>query len=335
MFKRVLTRALDATGALDALLAVGPRLARTWLPVLTYHRVHPQPEEQPFDRGVIDATPLELERQMTLLRRHFDPITVTDLIAHLDTGAPLPRRPALVSFDDGYKECVTRALPILQATGVRATFFVATGYIGGRRPFWWDRIAFILRRARRARFTLEYPEPMEISTRPDPERDIRRLSSLVKDTFALDVERFLDELASRAGVGESPECDGRDVLMSWDDVRALRDAGMDVQSHTREHHVLSTLRAADLERELRGSRDDLARELGSPPLGISYPVGRPIGDRPELVEAVRTAGYRVGFSTGSSWRDARVNPLDLGRTMLDRGLSDSEFRALLAHPVFA
>ena len=216
-----------------------------------------------------------------------------------------------------------------------SAFFVATGYIDGSRPFWWDRISFIVRGSPLSHISLSYPEAREVDCRPDPEPAIRLLLAIVKSSFDLDVERFLDELATAAEVSEHAELDARHLLMSWDDVRRLRDAGMEIQSHTRSHRVLSTLRAAELDAELGGSREDLARELGSPPCAISYPVGQPIGDRPELVAAVRSAGYSVGFSTGVSWQERRVNPLDMGRAMLDRGLSDAQFRALLVHPSFA
>ena len=62
--------------------------------------------------------------------------------------------------------------------------------------------------------------------------------------------------------------------MTWDDVRALAGAGMDIESHTRTHRVLDTLDRDQLRDELVGSRRDLEAQLGRPIRAIAYPVGR-------------------------------------------------------------
>ena len=80
------------------------------------------------------------------------------------------------------------------------------------------------------------------------------------------------------------------VLMTWDHVRELRRAGMDVQSHTRTHRVLQTLDAAQLRYELRGSKDDLESELNEPISSISFPVGHRLKERADVREALVEAG---------------------------------------------
>ena len=67
---------------------------------------------RPFDPDVIDATPAELDRQLALVRRYFTVIGTGELRAFL-RGAALPPNPAIITFDDGYRECHDRVLPIL------------------------------------------------------------------------------------------------------------------------------------------------------------------------------------------------------------------------------
>ena len=61
---------------------------------------------------------------MEMLARYGTPIGIDELVRALD-GAPLPKNPVMVTFDDGYRSCHDVALPILRAVGMRATFFVA------------------------------------------------------------------------------------------------------------------------------------------------------------------------------------------------------------------
>ena len=64
------------------------------------------------------------------------PVTVAEGLAFLESGAA-GRRVAM-SFDDGYADNVTRALPLLAARGARASFYLTAGWIERREPAWWD-----------------------------------------------------------------------------------------------------------------------------------------------------------------------------------------------------
>ena len=128
------------------------------------------------------------------------------------------------------------------------------------------------------------------------------------------------------------------MICSWDQVRALAAAGMDIGSHTRTHRVLQTVPEAELAAELAGSRADLEAVLGRPVRAIAYPVGDPVVGHPAIRRALEAAGYAVGLtnSTGASliW-PRRPHPLDIRRQALDRGDPPSFFRAVLAVPPLA
>ncbi len=225
--------------------------------------------------------------------------------------------------------------------GVRAVFFIATDFVERRRLFWWDAVARILKGSPRERAVLEYPEHLEWSLGSAPERlaAVRRAHRIVKDVLRLDLTRFLEELQRAAGVALGAEEERRladATVMTWDHVRALRRAGMDVQSHTRTHRVLQTLGPAELVDELQGSRRMLEEVLGERSFAISYPVGKPLRADSRIREAVRAAGYTLGFSNGTGVSSvARLDPLDVKRISLEVGLSEPFFRTMLALPWFA
>ncbi|HVJ16422.1 MAG TPA: polysaccharide deacetylase family protein, partial [Polyangiaceae bacterium] len=150
---------------------------------------------------------------------------------------------------------------------------------------------------------------------------------------------FLDGLAESCGVELSRAEERRladTVLMTWPQVKTLRAAGMDVQSHTSTHRVLQTVPERELLDELGSARELLEGILREPVRTISYPVGNPLRDAPYIKNAVRAAGYDLGFSNGTGVNHRwSFDPLDAKRISLDRGLTDPFFRAMMAVPYLA
>src|SRR5262249_7217859 len=157
----------------------------------------------------------------------------------------------MVTFDDGYRSCHDTALDILRQVGLPAVFFIATSFIDERRLYWWERIAYMLSATRIAVATIDYPKRIEIAPR-DPDM-LRMLAAVVKDTPSLDLERFLEDLRAALHVDWDRELERKhadELVMTWDQVRALAKAGMDVESHSRGHRVLQTLEPSALRDEL-------------------------------------------------------------------------------------
>lgn len=330
---------LHRSGGLRALLALRSTRSPAWLSVLTYHRFPSQSGVERFDDGVIDATTEEFDIHVQCLRRYFTIIGADELFAFAN-GAPLPLNPVAITFDDGYRDCYTQALPILRRYDAKAIFFVATSMISERKLYWWDRIAYLVKHSNRERLLLRYPKLMEMPLGSQRGQTIEQLLRLVKRQqleSRFDLERFLDELAEALGADWSRDMERRfadELLMSWDEVRALRRAGMDVQSHTRNHRILQTLSADELADELSGSRQDLARELGEVPHLIAYPGGNPIRSSSPIRSSLQAAGYALGFNniTGSTPLGRGLDRFDIRRFALARDFSPSLLLSVLALP---
>lgn len=312
--------------------------------ILTYHHVADDDPAYPYDPGVADATPQQFRRQMETLARYGTPIGIDELIRAVE-GAPLPKNPVMVTFDDGYRSCHDVALPILRAVGMRATFFVPTGFVTDRKLYWWERIAICLSQARRDAETIAFPRRIEVRSK-DPATQ-RMLADLIKNTPNLDVKRFLDDLCGTFGVEWSDDIEAMhadNLIMSWDHVRALSRAGMDVESHSRWHRVLQTLDDGLLRDELAGSKRDLESQLGRPCRAIAYPVGRRIAHVKRIRDAVIAAGYRVGLTNASGstriWSGTLAEMLpcdrfDISRISTDRTMSDAMYFTQIAVPQLA
>ena len=325
-------RAVHKPWLRDAVLGVRWTLRAPLLTVVNYHRVADPSSTATTDLGVIDATPASFDRQISMLRRNFSIIGLDDLRAWHE-GTALPPNPALVTFDDGYRDCYDRVLPILRRHEAKAAFFIPTDYVERRRLFWWDKVAWILKHTREERISLDYPSPVTHYLDLGVEGIIERVLGHVKRTFGMDIDRYVAELAVAARVPWTEEREREladDLLMTWEHVRALRAAGMDIGSHTRTHRPLETLDMEALRDELVGSKADLENVLQEPIDAISYPVGRSVAHNPVLRGELASAGYCLGFTynTGVQYLVGAVDPLNIHRFAAEVG--DEEMTFLLS-----
>ncbi len=309
---------LDRAGLLDRLLWLRGRSRPRSLAVLTYHRVGAANVPAGLDRAVADVEPEELERQLAVVKAHCTVVSIADVRLFL-RGRKLPPNPVMITFDDGYSDCHDVALPILRRAGVPATFFVPTAFPGAGRLFWWDRVSLLLHRCQAERVELEYPRRLVLAPRADPEGAAAHVARAIKRTPGVELERVWEELERVAGVALAPAEEralaARQIL-SWDAVRSLDAAGMDVESHSHDHMVLNTLSPDAARRDLERSAAVLRDELGRAPFAVAYPVGYELGGL--LRGAPAGAAFELGFTNNTGLCDlGRFDPLNVPRLAMD------------------
>lgn len=122
-------------GGGESRLASYGREATTQVPILMYHRVSPAPGPAALER--YRAEPEIFAEQMSWLRRHgYWGVTPEELADAMAANRPLPGRPVMITFDDGYVDFAEHAWPVLQKHDMRAVMFVVAGKAGGAAD--WD-----------------------------------------------------------------------------------------------------------------------------------------------------------------------------------------------------
>ncbi|MDO8551823.1 MAG: polysaccharide deacetylase family protein [bacterium] len=109
-----------------------------YLPVLTYHHIGDGTDSL-FVKTDTFASQMEY-----LARKGYTTITLVDLVNNLQNGTPLPAKPIILTFDDGYRDFYENAYPILKAHNFKATLFVITQFVGGSaylQYVTWDQLA--------------------------------------------------------------------------------------------------------------------------------------------------------------------------------------------------
>jgi hypothetical protein len=119
---RAIGETVAGTGALDG---EGGRTLRA----LMYHKVNDIP-----GNPVTVPTSLFDEQMAQLRELGYQPVGLEEVIAHYVEAKPLPPGATLITFDDGYRDNLENALPVLKKHGYPAVLFVPIGYLGESRP---------------------------------------------------------------------------------------------------------------------------------------------------------------------------------------------------------
>jgi peptidoglycan/xylan/chitin deacetylase (PgdA/CDA1 family) len=295
-----------------ALRMAAPAGSGARLSVLIFHRVLPAPD--PLRPG--EPTAAAFEARVRWLNAHFNVLPLAEAAARLAEGT-LPERPLAITFDDGYADNCTLAMPILRRWCLPATFFVASGYLDGGRMF-NDTIIEAVRQARGARLDLEALGLgiHSIVGLADRRAAIARILEGLKYLPPARREWLAEEIARRCGA-TLPE----DLMMTAAQVASLHVAGMEIGGHTVTHPILAETDPDTARREIANGRAQLEAIVDAPVRLFAYPNGRPQRDyAPEHVRMVRELGFTAAVST--AWGAARrgADPFQLPRfTPWDRG----------------
>jgi peptidoglycan/xylan/chitin deacetylase (PgdA/CDA1 family) len=119
-------------------------LRRIRVPILMYHYISTPPADADIYRVDLSVPPDLFRQHLAYLAAEgYTAITLGDLGAALAQGAPLPPRPVILTFDDGYADNYTAAFPLLREFGFTGTFFVMTAGPDLANPNYmtWHQIA--------------------------------------------------------------------------------------------------------------------------------------------------------------------------------------------------
>jgi peptidoglycan/xylan/chitin deacetylase (PgdA/CDA1 family) len=290
--------------------AIGKRLspagADARLSILIYHRVRPVPDAL-FPH---EPTTESFDCQIKLLKSAFNVLPLSEAVERLKKKT-LPARAASITFDDGYADNATHALPILRKHGLIATFFIATGYLNGGRMF-NDTVIEAFRRSEHRKIDLS-----------DLGLGIHDLTTLhAKHSAIISVLSKLKYLpvrerdATALRVKELSECPALpdDLMMSTKQLRTLYENGMEVGAHTERHPILAKCSLDEARSEIERGRGWLQQTLSTGISLFAYPNGKPLVDYlPEQAELVRELGFAAAVSTAPGFTSATTDIFNLPR----------------------
>lgn len=296
--------------------------------VVTYHRVLSEEDgARTWSHPAIVVNRSIFDRQMALLRREFQPLSLDRFVAAVQGRAPFPRYACLVTFDDGWWDTCTEAWPVMRRHGVPGVFFITVGLVGTADILWQERLrAWLDIALEAARADDSVRVAVEDVLKRHGYGDLIGLRPAETRRAIIDAvlrHKYDDEASALAPLtelesllaGRADPSAGPDIFMTWPMVREMAEQGAVFGGHGASHRLLPRLTGAELEAEIALSVARIHAELGRRPGAFAYPDGK---WTPAVVERLQEYGYELAFGTDggfvgsgdSLWNVRRVNMND-------------------------
>ena len=296
--RRSLARFQDVLGRFSAGEWYAKQQRLSGAVILVYHSV----ADGASSRWIDPAKRISLgsfKRQMQFLARHRKVVPLWRVVESLRSGKPLPAGSVAITFDDGYRDNLTEAFPVLAALGLPATVFIPSQHIEDRDPPWINRLYSAIVHRKAARLKLEHVVSFD-GRLETVAQCAAAYVELSKELFALDYEprkTVLAEIARQLDSDPIPVPIG----MNWSDVREsiARYPGIEFGSHTVTHLDMSSAMPEVVSSELVRAKDSIETAIDKQVRYFAYPYSR-VGKGDEA--RVAAAGYDAGFAGAEKTR---------------------------------
>lgn len=263
--------------------------------ILLFHRIEHVSDETIGPDAEISLSPSVFEEVVRQLSTQFRPLPLPDIVDRLRCGRALPKRSVALTFDDGFRDTLTTAHPILEKYDVPATCFVTSGFVDESvRPYEYVLANYVE--------TVEHvqlhwdgeTETWTLCTLEDRKECYRAIKTMAKPLPSSERQSLLESLRPRVedSIDASRACP---EYMSPEEVSELASHPLfTVGAHAHTHPLLSSLSPEEARTDIEGGLDRLRGMTGAPIRHFSYPYG---GCSSMTVEIVKDVGFESAVTT--------------------------------------
>lgn len=264
-----------------------------------FHRVSPErdPLWDPMDPALFDKC-------IAYISRNFKVVLFEDLVSQPELNSS--KKIATIMFDDGYKDNIEYAAPILAKYNCKASFYIVTDCIEKNIPTWTHILEHTFQHTNTKQIDLNFnflPLNLHIN---NLENKAERLAYIKKlKPFLKTLPHEQRNIVINRVVETFSDVNLPRIMMDWQDIIQLSNAGHYIESHTVSHCMLGTMtNENEITDELTVSGQMIKKHLGYFPKTISYPVG---SYNQTTIKLSKAAGYTIGLAVGQKQYNPAVN----------------------------
>lgn len=278
--------------------------------VFLFHRISPLPD--PIWPPI---TPLHFEKIVKYLKRNFEIVPLEETI--LGNYKPTKSKQlCAITFDDGYKDFVEYAMPIIKKNNILASMYVITDCVDANLPPWTFIFNHLLLNTKLSSLEINSTEipgnlrTIKWSTPRNKIAYIKYISHILKKTPDEEREKIMHQITQQINDITPPY----GLMMGWDDIRAIKKEGVEIGSHSANHPILSKdIHLDNIKHELKKSGEEIEKETGKFPLTISYPFGIYNNEAKKIAKEV---GYKMGLTVFPKEYFFNEDPFEIPRIEL-------------------
>jgi len=295
----------NKAGLLNTYAFFRKKLTKSQVAVLIYHRVRPKKDNWSLE----PMSPESFEKQIKYFSRNYEIIPLDSLAEGIKQGNGIPSKAVVITFDDGYKDNYTYAYPTLKKYNVPATIFLTTGLIGTGNLFWWDKVKYIVSHTTSNQLSLDplgnYPTQSDREKIHTAVVIVNSFKQLTEENRSL----MITKLHKISGVNIPGDL-GKELILSWDEVREMNDDGVVFGAHSVNHPILTNMPLEQAKWEILQSKKDIEEKLGKKVTSFAYPNG----DFNYMISKfVKENSFIQAFSVSGKLISSRADPYELSR----------------------
>jgi peptidoglycan/xylan/chitin deacetylase (PgdA/CDA1 family) len=266
--------------------------------ILTMHHVRPPRPDRFQPNRLLEVTPRFLTRVIRLLRRsHIDIVSLDEMHRRM-TESDFARRFVCLTFDDGYRDNLQHAWPILKDAGVPFALYVPTSFPDRLGELWWLVLEAVI--AKNARIGLV----IDGDNRTFDCGSVAEKRALYDELYwwlrrqasEAEMRAIVRDLAARYQVDVAAFCAA--LCMDWREIAELAaDPLVTIGAHTVNHQMLAKLPEKTVRAEMDLSRTVIEAALGMRPAHLSYPYGDPGSAGPREFAIAAELGFATAVTT--------------------------------------
>ena len=232
--------------------------------------------------------------QLTQIKKRFQVITLGKYLKLRKEKKPIPPNLVILTIDDGYHDFYRYAYPTLKKMCLTATFFVTVEFVEKNIWLWPDRISYIFEKIHERDITFQFDSKkfeMDLTS----ERKIFEAWKELSD-FCISIRneskwKLLRKIEHDLKVRLPEKPPKRYSSVTWDQLREMRNDGIEIGSHTLNHPILSKVSEKELYQEIHLSKKKIETELNDEVRSFCYPNSYPEDINDRVIEHVKMAGY--------------------------------------------
>ena len=266
--------------------------------ILTLHHVRPPRADAFQPNRLLEVSPRFLDDVLASLRRANVDIITLDAMHRRLAECDFRRRFVCLTFDDGYRDNLHHALPILRKHGAPFTLYLPTSFPDRAGELWWLTLEAVIARQNRIALTMDGEDRRYECGSTEAKYELYEhiywwLRSLESED---DLRRAVRELASRYGVDDTAFC--KDLCMTWSEIGEVADDPLaTIGAHTVNHVMLRKASDDAVRNEMRQSAAVIEAALGERPEHFSYPVGDRTSAGPREFAIAAELGFKTAVTT--------------------------------------
>lgn len=267
--------------------------------ILMFHHVRPWTGDGFAPNRLLEIAPEFLDTVLNEVKAAGFAIKSMD--AALDSLAQSPGHAeapfAVLSFDDGYRDNVEFALPVLARHNAPFIQYVTTGFADRSTGLWWRDLEAALRALPRLTgATVALGKSASNQTDAEKSSNFDAIYWKLRQTGQINLRAQINSLAASAGV--DPMAITEALCMDWAAIRDLAQHPLcTIGVHTLTHPMLAQIDATEARAEMAQSRNLIESRIGKPARHLSYPVGDPTSAGEREFAMARELGFASGVTT--------------------------------------